>query len=177
MPTSFAFLASFLLSPLSPRCSGLLRESRTGRLGFICRWSGGAIVSTLSVRVTDTSNSTLLRFRSLPLGVVGGLSTLLIGKLPFKYFPLKYRLVVGALLGAGSAVLLAFGRTSDKYYSHLLPAFIFGPGESLRPLPSTIANGMTADQLDVRSLQRVSECFPSLRKSRCCPACLRSTQA
>ncbi|KAL7416311.1 major facilitator superfamily domain-containing protein [Mrakia frigida] len=69
--------------------------------------------------------------RFLPLGVVGGIVTLFIGHVPFKYFSLRYRLAGGAFLGSASAVLLAFAFDSSTYYSHLLPGFMFGTAGEL----------------------------------------------
>lgn len=59
-------------------------------------------------RIPDSNSSSLLR--SLPISIGGGIIFVLIGYLPPSKFPLKIRMVVGAIIGMVGTILLIFGQ-------------------------------------------------------------------
>lgn len=53
---------------------------------------------------------------SLPISIGGGIIFVAIGYLPPSKFPLKIRMVVGALIGTAGTVLLIFGDRQSRYW-------------------------------------------------------------
>lgn len=54
----------------------------------------------------------ILDIRSLPISIGGGIIFVLIGYLPPSKFPLKIRMVVGAIIGMVGTILLIFGQSA-----------------------------------------------------------------
>lgn len=73
----------------------------------------------------------LVAARFMPMGVSAIVGVGLTQAIPFHVYPLRLRLIVGALLGSSAALMISFAPETMNYWALLFPAFILGPiGES-----------------------------------------------
>lgn len=63
---------------------------------------------------------------SLPISIGGGIIFILIGYLPPSAFPLKLRMIVGALIAAGGTLMLVFARDEGWYWKLVVPGMVVG---------------------------------------------------
>jgi hypothetical protein len=69
--------------------------------------------------------STLLS-HSLPISIGGGIVFVLIGYLPATKFPLKIRMVAGALVAMTGTLLLVFAKDGSWYWKLVAPGMFVG---------------------------------------------------
>ncbi|KAJ9095175.1 hypothetical protein QFC20_006714 [Naganishia adeliensis] len=62
----------------------------------------------------------------LPISIGGGIIFILIGYLPPQKFPLKIRMVLGALVGMVGTILLIFGQNQKDYWPFVATGFFIG---------------------------------------------------
>lgn len=87
------------------------RERYASPVGRIEYHDGGALVSR--PRAAPPRQTLILDISSLPISIGGGIIFVLIGYLPPAKFPLKIRMVVGAIIGMIGTILLVFGQSES----------------------------------------------------------------
>ncbi|GHJ87023.1 hypothetical protein NliqN6_3425 [Naganishia liquefaciens] len=89
-------------------------------------WYGVQYIHANVMQIQWGVSSIMTAVHFLPISIGGGIIFILIGYLPPSKFPLKIRMVVGAIIGMIGTILLVFGQNQDDYWKFVATGFFIG---------------------------------------------------
>ncbi|KAI5450274.1 hypothetical protein NCC49_003185 [Naganishia albida] len=89
-------------------------------------WYGLQYIHANVMQLQWGLSSIMTAVHFLPISIGGGIIFILIGYLPPQKFPLKIRMVLGALIGMVGTILLIFGKDQKDYWPFVATGFFIG---------------------------------------------------